>query len=37
MKLEVSDERGTEGVGMEVTEGCDRAKDFSIKTPRCVR
>lgn len=36
MKLEVSDESGTEGFGMGVTEGCDRAKDFSIKAPRCV-
>lgn len=36
MKLEVSDESGTEGLGMQVIEGCDSAKDFSIKAPLCV-
>lgn len=36
MRLEVSDEGGTKGFGMEVIEGCDRAKDFSIKAPWCV-
>ena len=36
MRLEGSDEGGTEGFGMQVIEGCDSAKDFSIKAPRCV-
>jgi len=36
MKLDVSDESGTEGFGMQVIEGCDSAKDFSVKAPRCV-
>lgn len=37
MRLEVSDEVGTEGFGMRVIEGCDTAKDFSIKAPQCAR
>lgn len=37
MWLEVSDEVGTEGFGMLVIEGCDTAKEFSIKAPRCAR
>lgn len=36
MRLGVSDEVGTEGFGVQVIEGCDSAKDFSIKAPRCV-
>lgn len=36
MRLEVSDEGGTEGFGVRVIEGCDSAKDFSIKAPLCV-
>lgn len=36
MRLGVGDEVGTEGFGMQVIEGCDSAKDFSIKAPRCV-
>jgi len=36
MRLEVSDEDGTEGFGMQVIEGCDSAKDVSIKAPLCV-
>lgn len=35
MRLEVSDEGGTEGFGMQVIEGSDSAKDFSIKAPLC--
>lgn len=36
MRLEVSDEDGTEGFGMQVTEGSDSAKDFSIKARLCA-
>lgn len=36
MRLEVSDEVGTEGFGMRVIEGCDTAKDFSIKAPHVL-
>lgn len=37
MRIGVSDEGGTEGFGMQVIEGCDSAKDFSIKAPLCVQ
>lgn len=37
MKIGVGDEGGTEGFGMQVIEGCDSAKDFSIKAPLCVQ
>lgn len=33
---EVSDEGGTERLAMQVIEGCDSAKDFSIKAPQCA-
>lgn len=36
MRLEVSDEAGTEGFGMRVIEGCDTALDFSIKAPHVL-
>ncbi len=35
MRLEVSDEGGTERCVMQVIEGCESAKDLSIKAPRC--
>lgn len=36
MWLEVSDEVGTEGLGILVIEECDTAKEFSIKAPCCA-
>lgn len=34
MKLDVTDESGTEGFGTQVIEGCDSAKEFSVKARR---
>lgn len=36
MRLKVGDEGGIEGFAIQVIEGCDSAKDFSIKAPWCV-